>query len=158
MGGYRNGGPGFQPRYGQQQQAERQQKQASPLLTGDNYVDIAENAVKALKDKKGNNNRPIEMLTTSQIRNLLAMTADIYNEVVSDNSDKLSRETLERINYLRIRFVYEAGREPKVNNFVQEANLINYLKKAAESKKEYILFSRYMEALVAYHRYYGGKD
>ena len=151
---YTNSRTGYNQRSGQQPQ----QKQPVIPLSGDNYADIAENAIKTLKDKKDNRGRALGMLTTSQIRNLLAMTADIYNEVVSDNSEKLSKETIERISYLKIRFVYEAGRDSKVKNFVEAANVIEYLKKASESRTDYIRFSRYMEALVAYHKYYGGKD
>ena len=50
------------------------------------YVDKAEEVMKKLKDasarsgKKGQNN----MVTTSQIRNLLAMTADIYNQILNE--------------------------------------------------------------------------
>lgn len=135
-----------------------QQKRSVTPLSEDNYADLAEKAIRLLKDKKDKSGKPLGMLTTSQIRNLLAMTADIYNEVVSDNSEKLSGETIERISYLRIRFVYEAGRDKKVESFVKTANIIEYLKKASESKADYIRFSRYMEALVAYHRYYGGMD
>ena len=152
---YSDSRTGYKQRSGQQPQ----QKQPVTPLSEDNYADIAENAIKTLKDKKDNKGRTGSMLTTSQIRNLLAMTADIYNEVISDNSEKLSKETVERIIYLRIRFVYEAGRDPqKVGSFVEAANIIEYLKKASESKADYIRFSRYMEALVAYHKYYGGKD
>ena len=52
-------------------------------LTEDNYVDIAERAIKKLSEEKNKNGRPIPLVTTSKIRNLLAMTADIYNEVVN---------------------------------------------------------------------------
>ena len=147
--------------YNQRSGGQPQQKQPVVPLSEDNYADLAEKAIRSLKDKKDKSGKPLGMLTTSQIRNLLAMTADIYNEVVSDNSEKLSGETIERISYLRIRFVYEAGRnpkDPKVRNFVEAANVIEYLKKASESRTDYIRFSRYMEALVAYHRYYGGMD
>lgn len=45
------------------------------------------------------------MVTTSKIRNLLAMASDIYNEVVILQEDQLSDELNGRIEYLRIRFV-----------------------------------------------------
>ena len=52
----------------------------------------------------------------------------------------------------------ECGREPKVNEFVQKAQILDILKEIKQSKKNYLLFSRYMEALIAFHRYYGGRD
>lgn len=123
-----------------------------------NYVDEAEKVIKNLKNKIGNNGRAVPMVTTSKIRNLLAMTADIYNEVMNQSVDKLTTDLCSRIEYLRIRFVYELGREQAVKNFVLEAKILDELKKINGSKKNYVLFSRYMEALVAFHKYYGGKE
>ena len=57
--------------------------------------------------------------------------------------------------------MYECGRDDKdklVTNFVNEAQILDVLKEINGSKKNYILFSRYMEALIAFHKYYGGKD
>ena len=47
-------------------------------LTEDNYVEIAETAIKDIcerKDQRGNKGR--DLVTTSKIRNLLALSADI---------------------------------------------------------------------------------
>ena len=75
-------------------------------LTDDNYVELAEAAIQALTQKKDRNGRPIALVTTSKIRNLLAMTAEIYNEVINSKSELLSSEIKGRINYLKIRFVH----------------------------------------------------
>ena len=122
------------------------------------YVDQAEKVILRLKEKKDARGRSIRMVTTSKIRNLLAMTADIYNEVLNQQGSDLSDDCRERIEYLRIRFVYEAGREPSVKSFVEEAGILPILKEIGKEKKNYILYNRYMEALVAFHKYHGGKD
>ena len=127
-------------------------------LTEDNYVDIAEKAIKKLSGEKNKNGKPIPLVTTSKIRNLLAMTADIYNEVVNSKEETLSSELIGRINYMKIRFIYEAGREPKVRRIVEEADILSHLDEINGSRKQYILFSHDMEALVAYRKFYGGKD
>ena len=127
-------------------------------LTEDNYVDIAEKAIKKLSGEKNKNGKPIPLVTTSKIRNLLAMTADIYNEVGNSKEETLSSELIGRINYMKIRFIYEAGREPKVRRIVEEADILSHLDEINGSRKQYILFSHYMEALVAYRKFYGGKD
>lgn len=127
-------------------------------LTEENYVETAEKAIQeicALKNKSGKSVQPV---TTSKIRNLLAMTAAIYNDVIVSQSEKLSAEIVGRINYLKIRFVYEAGREPKVKALVEKVQLLEHLKEVGNSRAQYILFSRYMEALVAYRKFYGGHD
>lgn len=123
-----------------------------------NYVDAAENVIKSLMDKKDQRGRSIPIVTTSKLRNLLAMSADIYNEVLNQKEDRLSEDICSRIEYLRVRFLYEAGREPSVKNLVNESGIIDLLKKVNTSKKNYILFNRYMEALVAFRKYYVEKD
>ena len=46
----------------------------------------------------------------------------------------------------------------EVEEFVKKAEIIDILKEINTSKKNYLLFSRYMEALIAFHKYYGGKE
>lgn len=130
-------------------------------LTEENYVEIAEKAIKSLKGKKDKWNKPIQPVTTSKIRNLLAMTADIYNEVVDSNNsngDKLSADIVGQINYMKIRFIYEAGREERVKDLIEAAEILDHLDEIRGSRAQYILFSRYMEALVAYRKFYFDKD
>lgn len=129
------------------------------ILTEKNYVEKAEKAIIELKNRKDKKNgKPVEMVTTSKIRNLLAMTADIYNEVLNTQEEKLSAEVCGRIDYLKVRFVYEAGRERTVKSFVNQTEIIQCINEIQGSRKNYILFNRYMEALIAYHRFFDGKD
>lgn len=123
-----------------------------------NYVKVAESVIKKLSSKKDKRGRSVPMVTTSKLRNLLAMTADIYNEVEKKQEEKLTPEVVSKIQYLKLRFVYEAGREQKVKDLINEAKLLDVLDEIGGSRKNYILFSHYMEALVAYHRFYGGKE
>lgn len=129
------------------------------IITEQNYVEKAEHAIKILKNKKNEGiKKIIPMVTTSKIRNLLSMINDIYNEVLNYQSEKLSEEICGRIDYLKIRFVYEAGREISVKTFIEVTNILECLNEIKASKKNFLLFSRYMEALVAYHKFYGGKE
>ena len=120
-------------------------------------LDKVENTIKVLKTKKNQRGKPIGLLTVSQIRNLLAMSADILNEVLEYPEEKLSEELLDRISYLTVRFYYEAGRDEKVKSFIETANLLPFLK-GIQTRKQYIRYYQYMEALVAFHKYHGGKD
>ena len=86
------------------------------------------------------------------------MAADIYNVIINRQEETLDGEIRSRIEYLRVRFLYEAGREPAVKDLVEEAGVMEVLKGINGSRKQYLLFHRYMEALVAFHRYYGGRD
>ena len=123
-------------------------------LTEENYVEIAEQVIKKLHEEKNQKCQPIGIVTTSKIRNLLSMTANIYNDVVNTKSEHLSNEVIGRINYLKLRFVYEAGREQKVKRLVETAQILQCLDAIKGNRSQYILFSRYMEALVAYRKFY----
>lgn len=127
-----------------------------PGINSDNYTDIAEKVMKDMGE-----NKP----TTSQIRNILSLISQIYNDaVLADES--LTDEMISKIKYLKVRIVYEAGRDSDrrknlpVKTFVQNAKLTEILESISKdkSKKKFVLFSRYVEALVAYHKYLGGRD
>lgn len=122
-----------------------------------NYVDVAEKTINRLKEKKDNKGKPVGLVTTSKIRNILAMGAEIYNDVLLAKDETLDNELKGRIDYLRIRALYEAGRDSAVKSFVIEARVPDIIKEI-KTKQDYILFYRYMESLVAFHRFFGGKD
>lgn len=125
------------------------------ILLEKNYIDKAENVIGELCKRKGKNGKPEALVTTSKIRNLLAMTADIYNEV-QGAEDILPDSIVSRIGYLRIKFIYEC-RERAVKNLIDEAQILDALKEIGNSRQRYILFSRYMEALVAFRKICGKK-
>ena len=130
-------------------------------INQDNYVDEAEKVIKTLKGRKNpRNGREIQMVTTSKIRSLLAMTSDIYNETLNETGSKLPQRLCSRIEYLRVRFIYESGKdqEGKVKDFVETARILDILKEIRGEKENFLLFARYMEALVAFHKFYGRKD
>jgi len=128
------------------------------LINENNYVEEAEKVIKLLSEKKDQKGRPVSMVTTSKIRNLLAMVSDTYNDALNLKGDKLSEELIGQINYMKIRFYYEAGREPKVKELLEKARVFDIMKQIGNSRDNYILFSRYMESLVAFRKFYGGKD
>ena len=86
------------------------------------------------------------------------MVADIYNDVNVNKDEKLSNEIMGRIAYMKLRFYYEAGRENSVKSLFVTAKVLEIIDEIGDSRSNYILFSRYMEALVAFRKYYGGKD
>ena len=136
-----------------------QAKKPHQSLTEENYVAFAEEAILDLVEKSRTPQGKVNMVTTSKIRNLLSMTADIYNDVIASMEETLDADVTGRIAYLRVRFVYEVGRDPKqVKNFVDSAQILDHLNDIGNSRKKYILFSRYMEALIAFHKYYGGRE
>ena len=123
-------------------------------LTKKNYVDEAEKVVKKLEKDKFDK----FILTTSKIRNILSMISGIYNDVTHCSEEELNDDIVERIQYLRMRFAYEAGREPAVKDLMIKAEITSQIKAIGTNKEKCSLFCKYMEAIVAYHKFYGGQD
>ena len=128
------------------------------ILTEENYVSKAENVIKRVKDKfaqseKKRKSKENDKLTISKIRNLLSLTSAMYDELQTKEFDDL----LDRKNYLIVQLAYQSGRENAVRVFVEEAEVILALKEC-DTKEKLIRYCRYMEALVAYFKYYGGED
>ncbi len=122
----------------------------------DNYTQRAEAVILDLKKQL---DWKYQNFTTSKIRNILTLISEIYNDVVADKSKTLSKEVQERVEYLKVRLIYESGREKDtVDSFVKKSGLISIIDNIGENKDRFLKFARYMEALVAYHRYYDGKD
>lgn len=122
------------------------------------YVEEAENVMVAFQKYNRSLNFS-EKLTTSKIRNILSMATDVYNIENQRTDEKLTEDSLAKIKMMHVRILYEAGRDVKVvKEFVIKSKLLCYLKDIGDNRKKLINFTHYLEALVAYHRYFGGKD
>jgi len=84
------------------------------------------------------------------------MVNDIYNRTLGE--EILTDDLIKDIQYLKVRMVYEQGRDDAVKLFFEKSSLIPRLEGINGSKEKFLEFSRYFEALVAYHRFFGGKD
>lgn len=120
----------------------------------DDYVKQAEKVITGLpKNRFGDFE-----LTTSQLRVLLSLTAQLFDEAQQHTAATLPAALVDKVQYLRVRFVYQAGREPKVKTFVGNAKLLEALEEIGDSRAKLLRFCRYMEALVAYKKFLDPKD
>ncbi|KFN92555.1 MULTISPECIES: type III-A CRISPR-associated protein Csm2 [Tetragenococcus] len=140
------------------QYKSRQQKVSweTPKIhfTDRTYVSEAEAVIKELKDKGFKVKR--DTLTTSQIRNLLSLTSTVYDEALSSGIENV----MDQVAYLRVQFVYQSGRNEAVKKLVELSRILDILKivQKHQKKQDLVRFCRYMEALVAYFKYHGGRD
>lgn len=148
-GNYNSGGRGNAQNHGGSYNAPA--PDTSPLTLPDNYVDKAEEIMQGLSTERSR-------ITTSKIRSILTLISDIYNVELTRREDKLTPEDTAKLQMARVRIAYECGREESVKIFAERAKLLNYIRGVGDSRAEFIRFARYMEALVAYHRFYGGRD
>lgn len=126
------------------------EKIEAEVLPGD-YVDLAETNMGELINER-------QAPTTSKLRNILSIIMDIYNEENRRNENTLSKESITQLQFLRIRMLYEAGREKTVKAFIDKTKALQYLKGIEDDRERFLNYCHYMEALVAYHRFHGGRD
>ena len=163
-GGYNNSRSGYSNSYNgnrsgsgsyNNRSSYGQQKELPPEITPkkvpEDYVDEAERIMRSLMSQP-------KKVTTSKIRNLLSLVTDIYNTENIRTEEKLLPESIVKLNLMRVRVAYECGRDDTVKSFVAQTNLLEYLKGISTDRADLIRFAHYMEALVAYHRYLGGRD
>ena len=128
-----------------------------PMSLPANFVDEAERVMLAIS-KPGKDDKLQFGITTSKIRNLLSLAIEVYHREYLRTEPKLLEESLYQIQMMRVRMLYEGGREPAVKTFLDRSHLICYLKDIGEDRMKLIRFTQYLEALVAYHRYFGGRE
>lgn len=134
-------------------------KELEALDVPENYVDAAEQVMRKLGLPDNRNAGKLRFgITTSKLRNILTLVSDIYNVENRRKEDTISDESAAKLQQLRIRVLYEAGRESSVDEFVRESCILQYIKGIDNDRKKMIRFAHYMEALVAYHRFFGGRD
>ncbi len=129
-------------------------------------VKDAENVIKSLSRNKADKFN----LRTNQIRKFLSAVNTINNKVnvyqakaasgkvPGAKSDVLPPYIVAEIKYLKIKIAYQAGRERAVKDFTDKAKLTAYIDDIGSDVHKYKTFAKYIEALVAYHKFYGGQD
>ena len=133
-------------------------------------VEVADKAQKVMKELKDSADRDRKsMVTTSQIRKFLTAVNTITEKVNvfriqnPSEAEKLPEDLQAEIKYLKIKMAYQIGRNSNrwgnpVKDFEDKAELLKEIDEIKDSVKAYQVFAKYMEALVAFHKFYGGRD
>ena len=132
------------------------------MLEENQIVDRAEEVMRTLSQSK-------KMVTTSQIRKFLTAVNTVKEKISmhrmnnKEEDDSLPVSLQAQIKYLKVKLAYQIGRNKgkygnPVEEFEKEAGLMKWIDEIKGSAKEYDKFSNYIEALVAYHKFYGGRD
>lgn len=129
-------------------------KNIEPLPVPADFVDSAEQVIHELAEANGGRLK----ISTSKLRNLLSLVSDIYNVEKLRSGSTLSEESVGKVAMMRVRTAYESGRDQTSEEFIRKARLLEYLKHIGTDREEFLRFAHYMEALVAYHKFYGGRE
>lgn len=131
-----------------------------------NDVKRAEEVIENLiKGKSGENTD--KLISSSQLRKIFSAVNNLKSKIVVEqiknksNDQKISEELQREVQFLKPMLRYQAGRnfeKNKDNNlvheFIEEAQLIDRIDKIGDSLQEFNNFHKYLEALVAFHKYY----
>ena len=123
-----------------------------------NIVDQAEVVIQGLEtDRFGN-----VCLKTSKIRKFLSSVNIIRNEVLALKGAKkdmvLTEDMALEVKMLKANILYQAGRDKFVQEFIDKSHIIEKIDAVGTDYKKFDLLCKYIEALVAFHKYYGGAD
>lgn len=123
-------------------------------------LNYAEKVIKDLKFNVIANKRRNHNISTSKLRKLLEPINTLYTQVHHDPQRQLSSRIIEELEYIKVRFIYESGRDESVKIFIERSYLHRMLEKVIETatKQSFIYFCRYFEALVAYARFHGMRE
>lgn len=119
-----------------------------------NYADSAEKVMRRLSSERNKNNEAFCGLTTTKLRRLYSLVMNIYTKVGTLDDFEEHRTDLQ---YLKVKMAYEAGRDDSVKAFLSKTGLRELIGRI-ESYDQFILYCRYAESLVAYFKFYGGKE
>lgn len=114
-------------------------------------IDWYEKAKKVITEGKNK-------ITANQLRNILSVCVNVKNQLDRNNNETLTNDEINIVKYAKIKLIYQVAREGN-KEFFSNAQLeerIDYIK----TKKDFDDFLKYIEALVAYHKFYdknGGK-
>lgn len=129
------------------------------MIMENDYIKQAKNCIDKLHKED-------KLPTTSQLRKFLTAVntvsgkIDVYRDKNGGKIDTLPTELATEVEFLQVKLAYQIGRDTKdtMKSFNDETHLMDRIKKIGNKAKAFDDFTRYVEALVAFHKFYGGKD
>ena len=123
----------------------------SKKLDETNYDDKAKGYV---EKSKANYGELFDDLTTTKLRSIYGLIMNVYNRI-NEPSDFEKYQS--DIQYLKVKMAYESGRDKTVKQFIDSTYLMEAVSQI-KTYEQFLLYCRYAESLVAYFKFFGGKD
>ena len=120
-------------------------------LNSENFARVADGIMLREKDSS---NGFFKYLTTTKLRRIYGLIMNLYAQT---NVPEDFAEHRGDLQYLKVKMAYEAGRERAVKDFLAATNLMAAIDSVSDYDK-FMLYCRYAESLVAYFKFYGGKE
>ena len=119
------------------------------MLSSDNYAVIAEQ-IMSLESRE----RSFQHLSVSKLRRIYSLIMNLYTRINVPEDFEIHKKDLQ---YLKVKMAYEAGRERAVRYFLEKTQLMKAID-AVSTYEQFMLYCRYAESLVAYFKFFGGKE
>lgn len=128
--------------------------QLSPktAINSRSYAKAAELIVS--KAKESGRDSWFERLSMSKLRGIYGLITNVYTRV---NKPEDFERNMTDLQYIKVKMAYEAGRERTVKDFLIFTGLMSALD-SIKTYDQFILYCRYAESLVAYFKFFGGKE
>jgi CRISPR-associated protein Csm2 len=125
-------------------------------LNGETYAKAAETIMQNAKKKSDARERDawFGRLSTSKIRGIYGLITNVYTRITDEVSFEENKTDLQ---YIKVKMAYECGRDRNVDSFIKGTGLMTAIDSIA-AYDQFILYCRYAESLVAYFKFYGGKE
>ena len=120
-----------------------------------NYASFAEEIFRNAKNNvQKNHNCWFGKLTTTKLRSIYSLIMNVYTRI-NEPSDFEKYQS--DIQYLKVKMAYESGRDKTVKQFIDSTYLMEAVSQI-KTYEQFLLYCRYAESLVAYFKFFGGKD
>ncbi len=125
-------------------------------LNGETYAKAAEAIMRDAKTKADEKAQGawFGRLSTSKIRGIYGLITNVYTRITDETSFEENKTDLQ---YIKVKMAYECGRDRNVDSFIKGTGLMTAID-SITTYDQFILYCRYAESLVAYFKFYGGKE
>ena len=95
-------------------------------------------------------------LSMSKLRSIYGLITNIHARV---NTPEDLEACMSDLQYIKVKMAYESGRERNedVKEFISMTYLMDLLDQI-QTYEQFVLYCRYAESLVAYFKFYGGRE
>lgn len=128
------------------------------VFTEKDFALVPAERINEVADMKGHDFS--QKINTNQIRNFFSHFNTLRNEFKQRKITKMEFQELDAsLILIKPKLAYAKGRNRKVEDFKELMfEVIDKVYKSNNKEKAYENFFEFVEAIVAYHKYYGGKD
>lgn len=123
-------------------------------ITDLTFAKTAEAIIAPLDKGTGKRSLGFKRLSMSKLRGIYSLITNIHARI---NTPKDLDACMSDLQYIKVKMAYESGRDGDVKDFISKTYLM-YLLDQIETYDQFVLYCRYAESLVAYFRFYGGKE